>query len=841
LAPKANACRYGGRRGAEVDLGAPARTARRTPQPRQTTTMAPTPGESGSPPAPTGAVPAMDAKGLTETPNVATIVAAAAQAVAAAFKGTTLNDVTIQAISTAATAAAVAALSQASQREDVAAGPVKRGRPDEDSGDDDDPKHRHEDSSASSDDAEEDDLAHDDSEPESSSAPSDSDNAGGAHEGSGASKNDRADREQRRDSDHVESYDGFTAIMETASFNTREEAIATIKAFAEEHGFAVVIRSSSEAYVYLICDRGRRYDERWDKSGTIRQRETATRLCGCPYSIACRYSREDGRWHVETTEAQHNHPPSAVPSVHPSLRRFSAADLERIDALRRAGEQPTQIYRILKEGAVPKHFTLQDVRNAVKKMRQHYLDGRSPTRAFLDELIAANVPCTPHFDGLGRLTHLFISYPATAELLDRFGDVLLVDATYKTNIYDMPVLEVVGITACHVGFTAACVVLPTETQPDYEWALSQLRALLRDREPRVILTDKDSALAAAIQLVFPMSAHLLCLWHVNMNVLAKAKVEISSADRANKFVELFNAMAASGTPEAYEAAALALQAADSGDDWATVVRYVNSNWLPLKEKFVRAWTSQHRHLGNVATSRVEGAHNLLKQMLHKRMTDIMGIGHTILDLFRRQAAEASSRMAAEGTRQLLLAGNRVLTPATDERPAFLLRDLLQPLHFHVSHYAIKQVVRQADMLRRADLPPCTGGFRRVWGLPCVHELLQHAVEHRPVRVQDLDQRWLVALPAAPPERPLVLRAEQLPRVVFDPAVRSTTRRQGNTKPKGKTSTQRELTVLERVDRDLRLRQRKCGFCQQLGHTRQACPRYQRALAAAASQSAPQQA
>ncbi|XP_057548184.1 uncharacterized protein LOC130826628 [Amaranthus tricolor] len=46
-----------------------------------------------------------------------------------------------------------------------------------------------------------------------------------------------------------------------------------------------------------------------------------------------------------------------------------------------------------------------------------------------------------------------------------------------------------------------------------------------------------------------------------------------------------------------------------------VVRYLTGTWIPLREKFVRAWTNDCLHLGNRTTSRVESQHSSFKYYL----------------------------------------------------------------------------------------------------------------------------------------------------------------------------------------------------------------------------------
>ena len=90
----------------------------------------------------------------------------------------------------------------------------------------------------------------------------------------------------------------------------------------------------------------------------------------------------------------------------------------------------------------------------------------------------------------------------------------------------MPLLQAIGITSVNTSFTAAVVFMPGEQEPDYEWALGALQRLLGDSFPRVVLTDRDQALMGALGTVLPHSVHLLCRWHIMMNVQMHAKMNI---------------------------------------------------------------------------------------------------------------------------------------------------------------------------------------------------------------------------------------------------------------------------------------------------------------------------
>jgi transposase-like protein len=41
--------------------------------------------------------------------------------------------------------------------------------------------------------------------------------------------------------------------------------------------------------------------------------------------------------------------------------------------------------------------------------------------------------------------------------------------------------------------------------------------------PRTILTDKERALMTVIETVFPDTKNMICIWHININILKKAR------------------------------------------------------------------------------------------------------------------------------------------------------------------------------------------------------------------------------------------------------------------------------------------------------------------------------
>ena len=69
------------------------------------------------------------------------------------------------------------------------------------------------------------------------------------------------------------------------------------------------------------------------------------------------------------------------------------------------------------------------------------------------------------------------AHPDSLAYLQAYPEILLLDCTYKTNKYGMPLLDMIGIDAAQRSFCIAFAFLSGETEEDYSWALEPLRTL----------------------------------------------------------------------------------------------------------------------------------------------------------------------------------------------------------------------------------------------------------------------------------------------------------------------------------------------------------------------------
>ena len=188
-----------------------------------------------------------------------------------------------------------------------------------------------------------------------------------------------------------------------------------------------------------------------------------------------------------------------------------------------AGSAPKQIMTALYQQNPSTYVAATDIRNVRKLQRAKYLGSRSPVEALLDDLSTAEWVFDVKKDSDNRIQYLFFAHQKQVEYLRVNPDVILMDCTYRTNKYKFPLFHLLGCNSLGKFFSAGFCFLRTETQEDYHWALSTFFNLTGIPPPHVFISDQEDALKNAALAVLPSVPQLLCIWHINMNVLTKAQ------------------------------------------------------------------------------------------------------------------------------------------------------------------------------------------------------------------------------------------------------------------------------------------------------------------------------
>ncbi|KAK1362713.1 hypothetical protein POM88_047187 [Heracleum sosnowskyi] len=117
------------------------------------------------------------------------------------------------------------------------------------------------------------------------------------------------------------------------------------------------------------------------------------------------------------------------------------------------------------------------------------------------------------------ITDLFFANRKTVQLLHEFYHMLIMDYTYKTNKYKMPLLEIVGVVPTGNFFVVGYAFLQDEKKDSFEWALRCTKDFFDlNHDLEAIVTNIESALIHAIHDIFPKSYHMLCKENVYISV-----------------------------------------------------------------------------------------------------------------------------------------------------------------------------------------------------------------------------------------------------------------------------------------------------------------------------------
>nr|XP_011457306.1 PREDICTED: protein FAR-RED ELONGATED HYPOCOTYL 3-like [Fragaria vesca subsp. vesca] len=298
-------------------------------------------------------------------------------------------------------------------------------------------------------------------------------------------------------------------------FETREDLLSVVRKIGKSQGYAMVIKRSKRSkggdrrYVLIGCDRGGSY--RTSLHLRRRKKNSASRLIDCPFKIVGR-STAEGLWKVEIISLFHNHDPSIDMAGHPYSRRFTKEEAIQVEQMSKAGIKPRQILFSLRQNNPDLLAVSRNIYSKTAQFRKESLGGRSIIQALLDELGGASFYHIVKYDHSGHLTHLFFAHPTSIELTKSYSSVFVMDCTYKTNKYKMPLLEIIGVSSFNTSFYSCFVFMQKEEQQDYQWALEMFSKLLGDGDhPLAIITDRELALMKAIQIVFPGTPNLLCI------------------------------------------------------------------------------------------------------------------------------------------------------------------------------------------------------------------------------------------------------------------------------------------------------------------------------------------
>ncbi|ETI36582.1 hypothetical protein F443_17329 [Phytophthora nicotianae P1569] len=456
----------------------------------------------------------------------------------------------------------------------------------------------------------------------------------------------------------------YIDLPPATTYPTQDAAEAALHEWTRSYEFNVSRRRLAKNEKGDVCIRNYECDrtgkpkctQKLSKEERVRTKRGSKR-CSSPMRIslwAKDKSQSTGEWsivHTGNGSAIHNHKPSTDARVHAAHRSRAAQatseatqkTLQNVIEAQSAGGVPVaNIYATVLNQEPSSMILPKDIANAKNAARRRILATSTPIEALFNQLndegffyqYTANVETQ-------RLEYLLWAHPATANLYKFHSDVIVMDCTYKTNKFDLPLLNVISLTDTALPVCQAW--LPGEKRTDYTWALNMFRLLMLEYDvpvSRVIAHDRDLALMNALARVFPDVPTILCRWHMNKIVLSKAREVLGKIPVVNpapsqpkytnslatdKFMALFYRTVDSETEEELRLNKAALVHANS-----QLAAYLDEHWWKYEDKFVKVHTNRFMNFGVQDTSTVEGTHAQCKRWVKSTRGDLFTVFNKLL-------------------------------------------------------------------------------------------------------------------------------------------------------------------------------------------------------------------
>ncbi|MBW0543982.1 hypothetical protein O181_083697 [Austropuccinia psidii MF-1] len=268
----------------------------------------------------------------------------------------------------------------------------------------------------------------------------------------------------------------------------------------------------------------------FDRSGTPNSNKSpsktvTSRKLHFPFRLYARKYAKSTTWTLKVKNLEHSHDATENILAHPAFRKFNEQETSQIAQMSESLLLPRQIQATLcSQRESDRPVILQDIYNQVKKIKKDRLRDRRPIDALIDTLKQENFVWSSERDSAGHLTPLFFTHPLAIKLLHGFPHVILMNCTYKTNKYKIPLFHIVGFSSTSKTFSGAFFLMKNETEPSYTWVLNQyIEKVLNNTNlvpPTFIVIDRDLALKNSLKKLFPYSKVMLCIWHINEDVSA---------------------------------------------------------------------------------------------------------------------------------------------------------------------------------------------------------------------------------------------------------------------------------------------------------------------------------
>jgi len=275
-------------------------------------------------------------------------------------------------------------------------------------------------------------------------------------------------------------------------FATRNDLLEWVREKARKLDFSTVNGKSDNggngrsAFVTLICGRGGSYTEYKRKS----RREIAGSVkCECPFRLRG-YLLTGSDWSLKVGDGRHNHGMTDVLKGHKTFGHLNPNERVHLQEMVDSNIPPRQMLTNLRKRNRTTSTTIKRVYNATHRYRRSIGGTRNDMQHLLKSLVYNGyVYHCRKYCVSDDVSDVFWAHPNSIKLFNTFSAMLMLDSTYKTNRYPLPLLESVGNMSTMKTFSIAFPYMMSERQDNVNWALERCREMFHSKDlyPKVVV------------------------------------------------------------------------------------------------------------------------------------------------------------------------------------------------------------------------------------------------------------------------------------------------------------------------------------------------------------------
>ncbi|MBW0572672.1 hypothetical protein O181_112387 [Austropuccinia psidii MF-1] len=210
--------------------------------------------------------------------------------------------------------------------------------------------------------------------------------------------------------------------------------------WAQGYALSTLRSNMTHNQIKIGCDRSGTPNANKSPSKTV-----TSRKLDYPFRFYSRKYAKSTNWTLEIKNHENSHDATENIMAHPAFMKFNEQETSQTAQSFESLLMPRQIQaHLCSKRESDRPVILQDIYNQVEKIKKDKLQGRRAIDSLIDTLKEENFVWSSARDAEGYITSFFFTHPLSIKLLHGFHNVILMDCTYKTNKYKMPLFHIVG-------------------------------------------------------------------------------------------------------------------------------------------------------------------------------------------------------------------------------------------------------------------------------------------------------------------------------------------------------------------------------------------------------------